>query len=77
MEDEIIAVNHHVLNGELDGWLSHFDDEQKILTVQRAGMLKELHLPEVQRPFFVEYGFSKLEEMNHSQAKLFGVWSGE
>lgn len=77
LEDEIIAVNHHVVNGELDAWLDHFDDEQKILTVQRAGMLKELHLPEVQRPFFVEYGFAKLEEMNHSQVKLFGAWSGE
>ncbi len=77
LEDEIIAVNNHVLNGELDGWLTYFDDEQKVLTVQRAGILRELHLPEVQRPFYVEYTFERLENPNHSQTKLFDVWSGK
>lgn len=76
-EDEIIAVNYHVLNGELDGWLQHFDDEQKILTVQRGGMLKELRLPEVQRPFYADYTFDRVETPNHRQAKLFAAWSGE
>jgi predicted metalloprotease with PDZ domain len=75
LEDEIIAVNNHVVNGELDAWLNHFDDEQKVLMVQRAGMLKELHLPEVQRPFYVDYSFDKLETLTHLQTKLFGEWS--
>lgn len=74
LEDEIVAVNQHALNGELDGWLNYFDNDQKILNVMRGGVLKELHLPEVQRPFFVEYKAEPLETLNHLQQKLFDHW---
>jgi len=74
LEDEIVAVNQHALNGELDGWLNYFDNDQKVLNVMRGGALKELHLPEVQRPFFVEYRVEILETPNHLQQKLFDHW---
>ena len=74
LEDEILAVNNHALNGELDGWLNYFDNDQKVLSVIRAGVLKELHLPEVQRPFYVDYKVEQLETLNHMQQKLFDHW---
>lgn len=73
--DEIVAVNGYVLNGELDKWLSYFDDKAKTLTVIRGGKLTELLLPEVQRFFYLEYSLKVMEDRNGAQKKAFECWS--
>lgn len=75
LEDEIIAVNGFVLNGELDKWLQYADDQTKTLTVSRGGRLVELVLPEVQRNFYLEYGLRQVENPTAAQKKALEHWS--
>lgn len=78
LEDEIVAVNSIVIGGELDRWLSFFDDESKVVTIVRAGKIMELVLPEIQRFFYLEYGIAfmpKNEELSALQLKAFEEWS--
>jgi predicted metalloprotease with PDZ domain len=55
LNDEIIAVNDVLCQGELDKWLAYFDNQPKKVTVNRAGRLHTIHLPEVNRNFYLEY----------------------
>src|SRR5690606_39824423 len=54
-DDVILAVNGVVINGNLDQWLTYFDEDEKRITINRAGRLVELVLPEVNRNFYMEY----------------------
>jgi predicted metalloprotease with PDZ domain len=51
LEDEVLAVNDFLCNGELDKWLSYFDDDAKTITVMRKQRLYHLTLPEVKPQF--------------------------
>ncbi len=75
LEDEIIAVNQFVLNGELDKWLEYLDDNQKTFTILRGGKVIELTVPEVQRNFYLDYGLRLMENPNGAQKKAFEHWS--
>lgn len=55
LNDEIIAVNDMLCQGEMDKWLNYFDNQPKKLTIVRGGRLIECHLPEVNRNFYFEY----------------------
>lgn len=55
LNDEIIAVNDVLCQGELDKWLAYFDNQPKKVTVNRAGRLHTINLPEVNRNFYLEY----------------------
>lgn len=55
LNDEIIAVNDVLCQGELDKWLAYFDNQPKKVTINRAGRLQTIHLPEVNRNFYLEY----------------------
>ena len=72
--DEIIALNGYISNLEIDKWLNYFDNDQKILTIARAGKLINLELPEVNRYFYAEYDLKPYEDLTHSQRKLFEKW---
>jgi len=45
--DEIIAINDFSCQGELNKWLSYFDDDAKTVTVLRDGKLMNFTFPEV------------------------------
>lgn len=75
LEDELLAVNSFQINGELDAWLRHFDDDVKTLTVARKGRIIEVTLPEVNRFFYLEYGISVASEPTHAQKRAFQHWS--
>lgn len=75
LEDEIIALNGHMLNGELENWLHHFDNDLKTFTINRGGLLKELTLPEVNRNFYSEYWIEEVKEPNGPQKKAMKAWS--
>ena len=72
--DEIIAVNNYNCVGDLDKWFAYFDNDEKRITVLRAGRLFELFLPEVQRPFYMEYSIGLLAEPNGPQKKALEMW---
>ncbi len=78
LEDEIIAINSLAITTELDRWLAFFDNETKIITINRSGKLIQYPLPEVQRYFYLEYGIEKMpknEELSALQVKAFEEWS--
>ncbi|MFM2040976.1 MAG: hypothetical protein RLZZ493_1565 [Bacteroidota bacterium] len=78
LEDEIIAVNNIAVAVELDRWLAFFDNDTKEITINRAGIIKQVTLPEVQRFFYLEYGIAfmpKNEELSALQLKAFEEWS--
>lgn len=72
--DEVIAVNNARIESNMDAWLQFFDDENKMLTIFRKGKLMELHLPEVQRNFYLTYSVNVLEELNSFQKKAVDWW---
>lgn len=72
--DEIIAINSIVCAGELDKWLAYFDNDQKRITVIRAGKLVEMTLPEVMRNFYSEYKVVPMENLNGLQKKGLEAW---
>ncbi len=74
LDDEIIAVNHFLCNGELDKWLEHFDDELKTLSVMRRGKLVEVTFPVTVRNFYLDYSVKKTENPNHAQKRAFERW---
>jgi predicted metalloprotease with PDZ domain len=74
LEDEIIAVNACVCNGELDKWLQYFSEDVKTITVIRSGKLVECQLPEVDRNFYMDYTIKPLEKLSRSQHLLFHAW---
>jgi predicted metalloprotease with PDZ domain len=74
--DKIIAVNGLACNGELDKWLSYFDDTTKTVTVLRNGVYKEISFPEVMRNFYMKYTISKLKEPDKYQFAAFEAWKG-
>ncbi len=74
LNDEIIAINGYMVNGELEKWLNYFDENDKFLTINRGGRLLELRLPEVQRNFYMEYIVVPMENPNGQQKKALEAW---
>lgn len=74
LNDEIIAINGYMVNGELEKWLNYFDENDKFLTINRGGRLLELRLPEVQRNFYMEYTVVPMENPNGQQKKALEAW---
>jgi predicted metalloprotease with PDZ domain len=74
LNDEIIAVNGYLCNADCDNWLNLVDNDLKVLTIARAGKLKEIQLPEVNRFFYAKYSVLKLEQPNTHQKKAFEAW---
>lgn len=74
LEDEIIAINSMSCEGELDKWFNYFDDDHKILTFLRAGELKQVTMPEVNRFFYLTYSVKKVENPNSFQEKAYEAW---
>jgi predicted metalloprotease with PDZ domain len=75
LNDEIIAVNGYACNGELEKWLSYFDEDIKRLTLKRKGKIIELQLPEVHRNFYMTYSVEPIEDPNSHQKRAFDLWS--
>lgn len=74
LEDEILAINGYVCNGEMDKWLKYFDNDLKHLTILRAGKIIQKTLPEVDRNFYMEYTVHPVKKMNTPQIKAFDGW---
>lgn len=74
LDDLIVAVNGFSCNGELDKWLSYFDDDTKTITVDRKGRLIEITFPEVNRNFYNTYSAKKLENPNNFQTRAYEHW---
>ena len=74
LEDEIIAVNGYSCLGELDKWLNYFNNDIKVITVQRAGRIIEARLPEVDRNFFMDYKVIPLKKLTKAQQVTFDAW---
>ncbi len=74
LDDLIVAVNGFSCNGELDKWLSYFDDDTKTITVDRKGRLIEITFPEVNRNFYNTYSVKKLENPNNFQTRAYEHW---
>ncbi|MBL4861876.1 MAG: PDZ domain-containing protein, partial [Crocinitomicaceae bacterium] len=72
--DEIIAVNGYASDGQLDKWLSYFDNDGKNLTINRGGKIFTLTLPEVDRNFYMEYSIHKVDKPIRDQKNGFEAW---
>lgn len=75
LEDNVVAVNNCKVNGDLNKWLTYFDDDIKVLTVERKGQLVELTMPEVQRYFYSIYDLKLTENPDKNQKKALEWWS--
>lgn len=75
LEDNVVAVNNCKVNGDLDKWLTYFDDDIKVLTVERKGQLVELTMPEVQRYFYSTYDLKLTENPDKNQRFALDAWS--
>jgi len=75
LEDEIIAINEMALNGDMDKWLTYFDNDLKVITVKRAGRIINCSIPEVDRNFYMQYKVKPLGKMNSPQKNAFEAWS--
>lgn len=75
IDDQIIAVNGIVITGNLDQWLAYFDEDEKRITINRAGRLIEVVLPEVSRNFYMERRLKPVENPNNFQKKAIAMWS--
>lgn len=71
LEDEIIGVNSYMCNSELDKWLNYFDDEIKVLTINRRGKLLEISFPTAVRYFYLDYSVKQVENPNQHQKRAF------
>lgn len=74
LEDKIVAVNGFMCNGELDKWLSYFDDDTKTVLVERKGQLLEFTFPEVNRNFYNLYSVKRMESPNNLQVRSYEHW---
>ncbi len=74
LEDKIVAVNGFMCNGELDKWLSYFDDDTKTVLVERKGQLLEFTFPEVNRNFYNLYSVKRTESPNNLQVRSYEHW---
>jgi predicted metalloprotease with PDZ domain len=72
--DEILAVNAILCAGELEQWLSYFDNDVKKLTVIRSSRVVELILPEVMRNFYSEYSIIPIENPTKLQDNALAAW---
>ena len=72
--DEIIAINDFACQGELNKWLSYFDDDAKTVTVLRDGKLMNFTFPEVNRNFYMTYSVGKLKDLSNDQKKAYENW---
>jgi len=73
--DEIVAVNDLVCEGNVDKWLTYFDDDQVELTVNRKGKMIKTIIPEVNRPFYNKYSVAKIDAPNLYQKNAFIAWT--
>jgi predicted metalloprotease with PDZ domain len=72
--DEILAVNAILCAGELDQWLSYFDNDVKKLTIIRSSRIVELIIPEVMRNFYSEYSIIPIENPTKLQDNALAAW---
>lgn len=72
--DEIIAVNGHLLNNDIESWFAYFDEDIKEITFVREGKIRSVQLPEVQRFFYVTYAVKPIENKNSAQEKALKLW---
>ncbi|TNE54565.1 MAG: M61 family peptidase [Bacteroidetes bacterium] len=76
LQDEVLAVNGMQLNENMDQWLNYFDEDQKVLTISRSGVLKEVILPVIDRHFYMKYELSRVTTPNQHQQRAFKKWIG-
>ncbi|MFT5777971.1 MAG: putative metalloprotease with PDZ domain [Crocinitomicaceae bacterium] len=74
LEDKIIAINNYGCDGELNKWLSYFDDDEKVLTINRGGSILHITMPEVNRNFYMTYSVRKAENPDKLQVRAFEWW---
>ena len=72
--DEIIAVNDFTCQGEMDKWLSYFDDDVKTVTVLREGKLMNFTFPEVMRNFYMTYSIGENDQITKEQKRMRLAW---
>ncbi len=72
--DRIVAVNGFACDGELDKWLTYYDDDVKTVTINRAGMMLDLTFPEVNRNFYSNYFIKKIADPTKRQQIAFDRW---
>jgi predicted metalloprotease with PDZ domain len=75
LEDKIIAVNGFLVKNDLEQWLEYFQNDLKTLTIERAGRILGIDLPEMQGNYYMEYGIRKVENPNSFQKEAFEIWS--
>ncbi|MFN6083680.1 MAG: PDZ domain-containing protein, partial [Fluviicola sp.] len=75
LEDKIIAVNGFLIKNDLEQWLEYFQNEMITLTIERAGRMLEINLPEMQGNYYLEYGIRKIENPTSFQVESFENWS--
>ncbi|MDG1427532.1 MAG: PDZ domain-containing protein [Crocinitomicaceae bacterium] len=72
--DKITGVNGYSCEGELNKWLDYFDDEIKMLSVNRGGKLLTIELPVLDRNFYMTYTVRKTEKPDTNQVRAFDKW---
>lgn len=72
--DKIIAINGFACDGQLDKWLTYFDDDAKTVTVNRANVHFDITFPEVNRNFYTVYSVKRMEKLTKRQEVAYERW---
>lgn len=76
LDDKVIAVNGYACEGELEKWLNYFEEEDKVLTINRNGNVFEAKLPGLNRNFYHIYSISHKKKVLPIQERAYRVWAG-
>ncbi len=74
LEDIITGINGYSCEGELNKWLNYFDDDVKILSINRGGRVFEIELPILDRNSYMTYTVRKMENRDVNQVRAFDKW---
>jgi hypothetical protein len=63
------------VNGNLDAWLSYFDQDTLEIMIRRKGVFMNKSIKLDKRMFYPEYFLKEMEEKTDNQKKYFERWS--
>jgi predicted metalloprotease with PDZ domain len=75
LEDEIYAVQSMDVNGNLDAWLSYFEQDTLEIMIRRKGVFVNKKLKLDKQVYYLEYYMQETKEKTENQKKYFEKWS--
>lgn len=75
IKDELIALNGFKIEGNLNEWLSYFEDEKMELTFFRKNKLMTVAVPQTNKNYYLRYTLQPLDNISKVQQKAYQKWS--